>query len=360
MGPKRAPPAMRPRDYLLDRLPLILGFAVALLFLLLVVHLAVARLRAVDAGYLLLLGAVSGAVCLLVDHQRQRPFRKAVARALGADREADEKNGFALLQLPPAKSREQRALAELLTHSQRSALEALQRHRRSAEEHRAFVDLWVHHMKTPLAVLEVTVQQQDGQGQDADSEWRSVREEVDELGRGLELMLAASRLERFELDLRLVTVDLVGVVRASVNELRRAWIRSGVFPSVDAPSGPVEVETDPKWLQVVLRQLLTNAMKYSEAGQKVTVGIRPLGGGGATVSVSDDGIGIPPEDVPRVFDRFFTGANGRRTKASTGMGLFLAAEVCRRLGHELSVESRVGQGSTFTVELRPEGIHRLL
>lgn len=61
-----------------------------------------------------------------------------------------------------------------------------------------------------------------------------------------------------------------------------------------------------------------------------------------------------------MFDRFFTGANGRRTKASTGMGLFLAAEVCRRLGHELSVESRVGQGSTFTVELRPEGIHRLL
>lgn len=351
---------MRPLDYLLDRLSLIIGFAVALLFLLLVVHLAVARLHAVDAGYILLLGGVSGAICLLVDYLRQRRFRRAVARLLGADREADPATGFPLLQLPPAKSREQRALAELLTGSQRSALEALQRHRRGAEEHRAFVDLWVHNMKTPLSVLELTVQQQAGHDQDAQAEWRSVAEEVDELGRGFELMLAASRLERFELDLKLVTVDLVEVVRASVNELRRAWIRGGVFPSVEAPVALVEVETDPKWLQVVLRQLLTNAMKYSATGQKVRVGIQPREGGGATVTVSDDGIGIPPEDVPRVFDRFFTGANGRRTKASTGMGLFLAAEVCRRLGHGLSVESSVGQGSTFTVELRPEGIHRLL
>ncbi len=353
---------MRPLDYLLDRLPLILGFSAALIFLLLVVHLAVAPLRLVDAAYILLLGAVSASVCLVVDHQRHRAFSLGVVRRLargpsaGEERAGNERalGGFELVQLPPAKSREQRALAELLANSQRDALEALQRHRRSAEEHRAFVDLWVHHMKTPLSVLELTVQQREPQG-----EWRSVGEEVDELGRGLDLMLTASRLERFEFDLNPVTVDLVDVVRASVNELRRTWIRSGVFPSVEAPPGTVAVETDPKWLQVVLRQLLTNAMKYSEAGQKARVVVRASGGGAASVSVVDEGLGIPPEDLPRVFDRFFTGANGRRTKASTGMGLFLAAEVCRRLGHELTVESRVGEGSAFTVELRPEGLHRL-
>lgn len=356
---------MRPLDYLLDRLPLVLGFSAALVFLLLVVHLAVAPLRAGDAGYILLLGAVSASVCLFVDYQRQRGFRSSVERRLaseagrslpgeGEPRGERASDGFEPVQLPPAKSREQRALTELLANSQRSALEGLQRYRRSAEEHRAFVDLWVHHMKTPLAVLELTVQQRE-----AEDDWRSVAEEVDQLAHGLDLMLTASRLERFEFDLKPATVDLVSVVRASVNELKRAWIRSGVFPSVDAPAEPVEVETDPKWLQVVLRQLLTNAMKYSAAGQKVRVGVRALDGGGAVISVSDDGIGIPPEDLPRVFDRFFTGANGRRTKASTGMGLFLAAEVCRRLGHELMAESRVGEGAAFTIRLRPQGLHRL-
>ncbi|HET8986122.1 MAG TPA: ATP-binding protein, partial [Trueperaceae bacterium] len=71
-------------------------------------------------------------------------------------------------------------------------------------------------------------------------------------------------------------------------------------------------------------------------------------------------IGIPPEDVPRVFDRFYTGANGRRGKASTGMGLYLASEICRRLGHELRLESTLGQGTTVSVTLTPQGLHRSL
>ena len=115
----------------------------------------------------------------------------------------------------------------------------------------------------------------------------------------------------------------------------------------------------PQRLRVVLRQLLTNAIKYSPRGSRVRVEVSPLEEGGATLRVVDEGMGIPEEDVPRIFERFFTGANGRLTHASTGMGLYLAAEVCRRLGHELAVETAVGEGSTFSVVLRPAGLHRL-
>src|SRR5690606_11431127 len=97
----------------------------------------------------------------------------------------------------------------------------------------------------------------------------------------------------------------------------------GVYPRVHAPTAdradtgggqPVTAETDPAWLQVVLRQLLTNAIKYSSSGGHVDVTVEHHGTG-ARISVVDAGIGIPPEDVPRVFDRFFTGANGRRGTA---------------------------------------------
>lgn len=348
---------MRPIDYLLDRLPLLLAFAAALIFLLLVVHLGVAPLRLADAAYIALLAAVASALILFVDYRRQRGFRSGVEWRLGS--EASEPDGeggvfFEATPLPLAKSREQRALAELLERSQRQALGALQRHRRNAEQHRAFVDLWVHQMKTPLAVLELTAQQE----QDS-AAWRSVTEEVDNLGHGLELMLTSARLERFELDLKPAQTDLTELARAGVNELKSSWIRHGVYPSVAAPAEPVSVETDPKWLAVVLRQLLTNAIKYGRAGQHVRVVVQELPGGGATLGVVDEGLGIPPEDVPRIFERFFTGSNGRRTQASTGMGLYLAAEICRRLGHELTVETAVGEGSTFTVTIRPKGLHRL-
>lgn len=341
---------MRPTDYILDRLPLLLGFVAALFFLLLVVHLGVAPLALADAAYILLLGGVAAGLILFVDYQRQRGFRQSVLRRL--ESEAGEESGAA--PLPPAKSRELRAMSELLTASQRQSLAALQLHRRGAEEHRAFVDLWVHQMKTPLAVLELTAQQQE-----EDSEaWRSVAEEVDAIGHGLELMLTSARLERFELDLKPDQVDLVTLARSSVNDLKASWIRHGVYPSVDAPTGSVMVETDPKWLAVVLRQLLTNAIKYGKDGQRVRVVVREQTGG-ASIAVADEGLGIPPEDVPRIFDRFFTGTNGRLTQASTGMGLYLAAEICRRLGHELSVDTAVGEGSTFTVKLSPKGLHRL-
>lgn len=361
-------------DYLLDRLALLLGFVGGVLLLMLVVHLGVARLSLANATYILLLGTVTAGALLLVDYRRQQGFRLAVRRALD---QADE-GAFEVITLPRAKTREQRALAKLLSRSQSQALNNLQGHRRSAEHHRAFVDLWVHQMKTPLAVLELTVHKE------GDTEaWRSVAEEVGNLGQGLELMLTSARLERFDLDLTPSRVDLVLLARASVNELKSSWIQHGIFPSViaiaeqvgsrksDEP-GPstgssaalgaeaqVIAETDPKWLTVVLRQLLTNAIKYGHAGDKVRLTVRSLPGGGALVSVEDEGPGIPEADVPRIFERFYTGVNGRRTQASTGMGLYLAAEICRRLGHDLTVETAVGEGATFTVTIRPKGLHRL-
>lgn len=337
---------MSGRDYLRDRLPLLLSFGLALLFLLAVVHLGVAPLRLADAAYILLLAAVATAVILLIDYRRQRGFRQAVRQRLERAEEA-----FEMAPLQGGKTREQRALAELLCDTQRRALGALQAHERSAEQHRAFVDLWVHQMKTPLAVLELTAQQEE------DTEaWRSVAEEAANLAQGLELMLTSARLERFELDLRPSRADLAQVAREGVNALKESWLRHRIFPSVTAPDEPVLVETDPKWLAVVLRQLLTNAIKYSPPEGRVRLEVvrLPLG---ASLSVRDEGPGIPAHEVPRIFERFFTGTNGRITQASTGMGLYLAAEICRRLGHDLSVDTELGRGSTFTITLRPSGLY---
>lgn len=358
---------MRPRDYLLDRLPLLLAFAAALGVLLLVVHLAYRPLQLGDVAYIALLAVVATAAILAVDHQRHRQFRREVAERLAARPTNLDR---LIAPLPRAASRELRAMTALLDATSAQAAAELQRHRSDAEQHRVFVDQWVHQMKTPVAVLELTARQQQvtagGSTGPADTAarqantaaWRSVAEETDALANGLDLMLSTARLERFELDLRPELVDLGAAARAAVNDLKRAWIRAGVYPKIDAPDTVVRAETDPKWLQVVLRQLLTNAIKYSGDGATVTVTVTHHGEGGV-ISVADTGIGIPPEDVPRVFERFYTGANGRRATASTGMGLYLAAEICRRLGHELDLESTVGRGTTVRVSIAPRAMHVL-
>lgn len=344
---------MRVRDFVLDRMPLVLAFAAATGLLLLVVHLAYRPLRGGDVAYIVLLGACATCVVLAVEHRRHKRFRDEVAARLASPPGAP---GQPLAPPSGAVSREQRALVTLLAAQQAAAARDLHRLQSEAEQHRAFIDLWVHQMKTPVAVLELTARQQQSAG---DSEaWRSVAEEADALAHGLDLMLSTARLERFDLDLRPELIDLGAAARKAVNDLKRSWLRAGVYPRVHtAPGSPVTAETDPAWLQVVMRQLLTNAIKYSESGAHVDVAVEAFGNG-ARIAVRDTGIGIPQEDLPRVFDRFFTGVNGRAVSASTGMGLYLAAEVCRRLGHELSLESARGTGTTARVTITPGGIQR--
>ena len=104
--------------------------------------------------------------------------------------------------------------------------------------------------------------------------------------------------------------------------------------------------TDEKWLQFVLEQLIGNALKYTPAGS-VTIRLEAP----ATLVIEDTGIGIAPEDLPRIFERGFTGCNGRADKKASGLGLYLCARVCKNLGHTIRAESTPGKGTRVYLEL---------
>ena len=104
--------------------------------------------------------------------------------------------------------------------------------------------------------------------------------------------------------------------------------------------------TDEKWLSFVLEHLISNALKYTPSG-KVTIRLEEP----STLCVEDTGIGIAPEDLPRIFDQGFTGHNGRTDKRASGLGLYLCRRVCRNLGHSIAVESEPGKGTTIKLDL---------
>ena len=106
------------------------------------------------------------------------------------------------------------------------------------------------------------------------------------------------------------------------------------------------VLTDEKWLQFILEQLLSNAIKYTPKG---TITIRV--DAEKTLRITDTGIGIAPEDLPRVFEKGFTGYNGRADKKSTGLGLYLCKQAAQKLSHRIEIDSRVGVGTTVSLGL---------
>ncbi len=205
-----------------------------------------------------------------------------------------------------------------------------------------FLNQWIHQMKTPVAVLELLLQEE------GPLDPTSVQEEVDRIKRGLEIVLMNARLEKFEEDMQVEQVSLKDIVTATINENKRLFITNRVFPQIDIDQSIV-VASDSKWLKFVLGQFITNAVKYTfEPNKKIYVEAKRTDSH-IQLIVQDEGIGIPKSDLTRVTKAFFTGENGRKTGESTGMGLYLAKEICEKLGHELTIESEVGVGTTITL-----------
>lgn len=207
-------------------------------------------------------------------------------------------------------------------------------------ERDALVMSWVHHAKTPIAVIRLI---SESRGADADME--RVGSAARELDRSLDSLIQVVRVDSPEADLRIGKVDVALLARNAINGIRDLFIEREVFPSLSA-EGDAFAYGDEKLVSIVFDQLLINAVKYSPRSSRVLVCVaRSRDGGRIEVSIEDEGCGISPEDAGRVFRPFFTGANGRRGEASTGIGLFLAKRAADATGAELSLSQRDGGGT---------------
>lgn len=293
---------------------------------------------------------------LLLDWARQKPWYQEISLLLSQS-SAD------LPSVPQeATTWEQRAVREVLKEQYRLYEAKLTNYRSQQELQNHFQSRWAHQMKTPLAVLDLLLQQWEAGEVDCEELVSSLRDVRDRLAAGLELMLYNIRLSQFELDFVVQQVDLLQLVRQIINEQKATFIRYGIYPKVISEPDRVEVETDPKWLQFVLRQVLSNALKYSrrEGAERTVEFTICRSQREVRVACRDFGIGIPPEDLDRVWQPFFTGTNGRRFPEATGMGLYLAKKVCDQLGHPIAISSEVNRGTTVTITfVAADHLHRL-
>lgn len=210
------------------------------------------------------------------------------------------------------------------------------------KRHDQFINQWVHQMKTPISVIELLLQDE------RPLDKKNVQEEIDRLRRGLDMVLVNARLENFEEDMQVEQIALKMIVTATVNENKRLFITKRVFPEIHIEDDII-VASDSKWLRFIIGQFVTNAVKYTfESNKKIVISTTKKDDH-VQLAICDEGIGIPASDLSRVTKAFFTGENGRKTGESTGMGLYLAKEICEKLGHDLNITSEVGKGTIVTV-----------
>ncbi|WP_067844130.1 sensor histidine kinase [Amphibacillus sediminis] len=233
------------------------------------------------------------------------------------------------------------AFDQLLISQYRLYQEELQKAEGRQDEHLLFMDRWVHQMKTPLSVIELTAQSLD------EPESSSIREETERMRNGLNTVLYMARLRTITEDFQIKPVMLSRLVHEVNQENKRFYIRNEVYPQLKEERPSISVETDEKWLFFLLTQLVHNAVKYSTGKTNHLVISIYERLGEAVLEVKDFGVGIPVVDKKRVFNKFYTGENGRKYRESTGMGLYLVKEVAEKLEHRLELDSTVGEGTTI-------------
>ena len=202
----------------------------------------------------------------------------------------------------------------------------------------AYYTLWVHQIKTPIAAMDLLLQQGE-RGPAAQAELFKISQYVD-------MALQYVRLDGTTRDLHLSQVSLDQVIRQVVRKYAKLFILKKI--RLDFRETGLTVLSDEKWLAFLLEQLLSNALKYTPEGGQVAIFGEPR----EILVIADTGIGIAPEDLPRVFERGFTGQNGRLDKKATGIGLYLCRRMTELLGHTLSITSAPGKGTQVRVGLR--------
>ena len=201
-----------------------------------------------------------------------------------------------------------------------------------------YYTMWVHQIKTPISAMKLLIQTSESEiSSDLSSELFKIEQYV-------EMVLSYIRLGSNENDFVIKEYDLDNIVRQAIRKYAPLFIRKKI--NLDFQPTTYKVLTDEKWLVFVIEQLLSNAIKYTNKGK---ISIYPLEN--KKLVIEDTGIGISKEDIPRIFDKGFTGYNGRTDKKATGLGLYLCKNILDKLSHKISIESEVGVKTKVILDL---------
>lgn len=197
-----------------------------------------------------------------------------------------------------------------------------------------YFSMWVHQIKTPITCLEILTEDN-----------KEMKMQLKLIDNYTNMAINYLKLNLHEKDMDISAVDVDNLLNMLIKKYSLLFINSHI--SLDFRKNGLKCITDSKWLSVLLEQILSNAIKYSENSQIILDSFKK--DNSVVILIEDYGIGIPEEDINRIFDKGYSGFNGRLKQKSSGLGLYLAKSISDKLDIRLKVDSTVGQGSKFYI-----------
>ena len=203
-----------------------------------------------------------------------------------------------------------------------------------------YYSMWVHQIKTPIAAMNFLLDNEE-------VDLKNLQQELFKIERYVEMVLTYIRLDSTSSDYVITKINLDEVVKDSVKKYATIFINKKI--KLNYVSHETMVISDKKWLSFAFEQILGNSVKYSRADGEITIKTYEN-----RLVIEDKGIGIKEEDLPRIFEKGFTGFNGRYEKKSSGLGLYLCKKTLDKLGHHIDITSTVGKGTRIEITFPKE------
>ena len=249
---------------------------------------------------------------------------------------------YLLGELMPASHRlEDQLYRDLIRISNKSVIERIRQIEDEQKEYREYIESWVHEIKAPITGIDLMCEN------DKNDSTRRIRLENQKIENYVDMALYYARSDEVYKDYVIRKTDLQEIAAEVLKKNKLCLIQSRVQAEIDCGDSAY---TDRKWITFILNQLVLNSMKYRRGeGARIWISTAKYGHG-VRLTVRDNGIGIREEELDRIFEKGFTGSNGRKRERSTGMGLYLCERLCQKLGIVIDVKSREQEGTEMILE----------
>lgn len=220
----------------------------------------------------------------------------------------------------------------------KSYIEKLNNYKYLNQEFIEYIELWCHEIKTPIATTKLILENRNE---------NDILEEIDKIEQYVEQVLYYSRSGNVDKDYIVFNVNLKDVINEVIRKNKKDFINKKI--KVTSLDNDIFVKSDSKWLEFIINQIVTNSIKYSKNENAKLVINATKNKENVILTIEDNGIGINEDELSRVFDKGFTGSNGRKKYSSTGIGLYLCKKLCNKLGHNIIIGSKLDESTTVTI-----------
>lgn len=327
---------MSGRQYLKNQLPVILVNLLGMLALALFLIASGNTLQTIL--FLLVVWLIVLASCLLLFYLSRKKY---LDKLLDMTEQLEERYLLPEIMQKPEKAEEQ-VFYQIMKMAEKSMLERIGQVQRERKEYKEYIEQWIHEVKTPITAMKLICEN------NRYSFTRDLMAELENINRFTEQALYYARSEHTEKDYSIREIALNNVIHGAIADNKYLLRQNNVAVTVEDTE--YSIYSDDKWLRFILDQLISNAVKY-RTGQPVLHFFAVKENDRIILSVEDNGIGIPASDLSRIFEKGFTGQNGRTIHSSTGIGLYLCKRLCDKLGIGIFASSE-GKGTTISLSFR--------